>query len=40
MLLKKITLCAALLFASSAALAELTIVVNPANSNDLDAKKV
>lgn len=40
MFLKKITLCATLLAASCSAFAELTIVVNPANANELDAKKV
>ena len=40
MFLKKITLCATLLAVSCSAFAELTIVVNPANANELDAKKV
>ncbi|GBL03228.1 phosphate ABC transporter substrate-binding protein [Glaciecola sp. KUL10] len=40
MLFKKITLCAAFLLTSSLAFAELTVIVNPSNTNDLDAKKV
>lgn len=39
-MLKKTLLAATLLFAASSALAELVVVVNPANANTLDAKTV
>ncbi|MFQ3249553.1 phosphate ABC transporter substrate-binding protein [Glaciecola sp.] len=39
-MLKKTLLAATLLFAASSALAELVVVVNPANTNALDSKTV
>ena len=40
MFIKKLTLSAVLLAASAVSFAELTIIVNPANANALDSKKV
>lgn len=39
-MLKKMLIAATLLFATSSALAELVVVVNPANANTLDSKTV
>ena len=40
MFLKKFAIAATLIMASSSVLAELTIIVNPANSNTLNSKQV